>query len=633
MAPELCWLPEPPSDWAEQLLALPDGASAESWARLVSLANHRLDGLATIRLDRRMKRLFGDAPPPGLAAAPIRLAVLASSTVEHVLPAIRVAALRRGLWLATYTNPYGQYAAELLDPGSGLYRFRPTAILFALDAHHLLAGLDSGGAAEAAEQFLDRQMAELAGHWRRARAAFGCTVLQQTALPVFPRLFGNNEHRLPGSAAAGVAALNARLRAGADAGEVDLVALECQAALDGLGAWYDPVLWHKAKQAVHPAAAPVYGDLVARLLAAQNGVISKCLVLDLDNTLWGGVIGDDGTDGILLGQGSALGEAFAAFQTYARDLSRRGVILAVCSKNDEAIALAPFEHHPEMVLKRSDIACFVANWSDKAGNLRVIAERLNIGLESLVFADDNPFERNIVRRELPMVAVPELPADPAFYASCIASAGYFEGVRLTAEDALRTSQYQANAARATIRDSATDMDGYLRSLDMTLHWRRFDTAGQARIVQLINKTNQFNLTTRRSTAEDVAAVIADPAALSLQIRLTDRFGDNGIIAIVIGRFEAPGAATILIETWLMSCRVLGRQVEAATLDLVVAEARRLGATGLIGQYRPSAKNAMVQDHYARLGFAPHADDGSYTSWFLALDAHQPKPHFIKIIEG
>ena len=218
----------------------------------------------------------------------------------------------------------------------------------------------------------------------------------------------------------------------------------------------------------------MYGELVARLLAAQQGRAFKCLALDLDNTLWGGVIGDDGLYGIALGQGSALGEAFVAFQRYARDLSRRGVILAVCSKNDEANALEPFEQHPEMVLQREDIACFVANWTDKASNLREIAAQLNIGLDALVFVDDNPFERNIVRRELPMVAVPELPDDPALYADCLADAGYFESVRLTAEDLQRARQYQANAERAAARGSTTDLEGYLRSLDMDLRWRRFD---------------------------------------------------------------------------------------------------------------------------------------------------------------
>ena len=651
MLPELCWLPEIPDSWSEALTALPGGtpeaalvngnaalalpaavAKSELWAQLVRFANYRLDGLATIRLDRRLQRLFGSEPPPGLATKPIRLAVLGSSTVEHLLPAIRIAALRRGLWLTTYAGEYGQYARELLDRGSGLHAFRPNALLFALDAQHLLAGFDVTEAADVSAQRLDALVGGLASHWETARAAFGCAVLQQTVPPLFPTLLGNNEHRMPGSAAGLVAALNGRLRERADAEGADIVALDAQVAQDGLRAWHNPVLWHSAKQEVHPAAAPMYGELVSRLLAARQGCVAKCLVLDLDNTLWGGVVGDDGLDGIVLGQGSALGEAYVAFQRYVRDLSRRGVILAVCSKNDEVNALEPFERHPEMVLRRDDIACFAANWTDKPANLRQIAENLNIGLESLVFADDNPFERAIVRRELPMVAVPELPADPALYAHCIAAAGYFEGVRLTKEDAERTHLYQANARRETLRASATDLDGYLRSLEMEMRWRRFDTLGQTRIVQLINKTNQFNLTTRRILDSEVAALIADPRALTLQIRLLDRFGDNGVIAIVIGRMLAPDR-DMLIDTWLMSCRVLGRQVEEATLNLIAAEAQRLSAARLVGEYRPTAKNGMVREHYPKLGFAPLSEmPGGSTRWVLPLDAYVPTPTFIRTIE-
>jgi FkbH-like protein len=293
-----------------------------------------------------------------------------------------------------------------------------------------------------------------------------------------------------------------------------------------------------------------------------------------------------------------------------------------------------------MILRREEIASFAANWTDKASNLRAIAEQLNIGLDAIVFADDNPFERNIVRRELPMVAVPELPADPALYANCIAAAGYFEGVRLTTEDRLRTRQYQANAERAAARASTTDLEGYLRSLDMELRWRRFDAVGLPRIVQLINKTNQFNLTTRRITEEEATAMMADPRLLTLQVRLLDRFGDNGMIAVVIGRLAATGSADptadmlpadLLIETWLMSCRVLGRGVEEATLGLIAAEAARLGADRLIGEYRPTAKNGMVREHYPRLGFAPLSEtsDG-VTRWALPLRDFVAKPVCMRI---
>jgi FkbH-like protein len=631
VSPELHWLPPIPA-WNEALRALGETADNQTWSQLVSLANTRITSLGTLQLDRRLTALFQDAPPPGLATKPIRLAVLASSTVDHLLPALRVGALRRGLWLNIYIGHYGQYLQELMDPQSALYQYKPDTVLFALDAHHLVSGFDAGDSATDAQQRLDNLCAMITRQWRLAREQLGCKVIQQTLPRVFDGLFGNNEIRLPGSHARIVDQLNNRLRELADTEHVDLLAIDAQAARDGLHAWYSPVLWHRAKQEIHPAAAPVYGDLFARLIAAQRGRSYKCLVLDLDNTLWGGVIGDDGMEGIVLGQGSALGEAFVAFQHYARSLSRRGIILAVCSKNDEANALEPFDRHPDMVLKRSDIACFVANWTDKATNIREIANRLNIGLDSLVFVDDNPFERQIVRRELPVVAVPELPEDPALYAASLADSGYFEGLHLTAEDLERTHQYQANIQRESLMSSTTDVEGYLRSLNMEAQWSRFDRVGQQRVVQLINKTNQFNLTTKRTDDATIVGLIADARALTLQIRLLDQFGDNGIIAIIIGQFET-ASTDLRIDTWLMSCRVLGRGVEQTTLNLIAAEAQRLGAHRLIGEYRPTAKNGMVREHYAKLGFAPLTElDGGVTRWELRLDTFAPRETFIRTVQ-
>ena len=361
----------------------------------------------------------------------------------------------------------------------------------------------------------------------------------------------------------------------------------------------------------------------------------KCLVLDLDNTLWGGVIGDDGLAGIVLGQGSALGEAFVAFQRYARDLARRGVILAVCSKNDEANALEPFEQHPEMVLRREDIACFAANWNDKASNLREIAEQLNIGLDALVFADDNPFERNIVRRELPMVAVPELPDDPALLRDLHRRRRLF---RRRAPDRRGPGAHAAIPGQCSTRGGAqastTDLEGYLRSLDMeaALEPVRHDRPAAHRAADQQDQSVQPDDAPHHRRGQSTP-MMADPTALTLQLRLLDRFGDNGMIAVVIGRFET-ASTDMLIDTWLMSCRVLGRGVEQTTLDLVAAEAARLGARRLIGEYRPTAKNGMVREHYARLGFSHAAElEGGVTRWAMPLAEYQKPQTFIRTVEA
>jgi len=617
---DLYWLPRSAS-WEPNLASLAIGDPDENWNAFVALANARLTALETMRLDRRRAKLL-PTMPPGLSTKPVRLAVLASSTIDHLLPAIRVAGMRRGLWIETFTPDYGQYAQELITPTSALHRFRPDAVLFAMDSHHLMHGLAAGTDFVG---WLEQQTKALARQWATVKRDFGCQVIQNLPLPIFTPLMGGNEHRLPWSHAAALRRLAAILRDRADDEGVDLVSLDDHAAYDGLSAWYDPALWHRAKQEIHPTAAPLYGDLIGRMLATAQGRAFKCLVLDLDNTLWGGVIGDDGIGGIKLGQGSAIGEAYVAFQRYVRDLGQRGIILAVCSKNDAANALEAFINHPEMVLKRDDIGCFIANWTDKAANLREIAKRLNVGLDSLVFVDDNPAERSIVRRELPMVAVPELPEDPTLYAACVANAGYFEALRITPEDLSRAGQYQDNIKRETMAASATDIESYLRSLEMRVVWGRFDHVGQARIVQLINKTNQFNLTTRRVTDEQIAALIDDPHALSLQIRLLDVFGDNGIVALVVGAREGDA---FRLAIWLMSCRVLGRGLEEETLNLVVAEAKRLGASRVIGEYRPSAKNGMVREHYKRLGFDLLSEAETLVEWTLHLSEWSPRVTFI-----
>jgi FkbH-like protein len=627
----LYWLPERP-DWRARLRAMPDDPE-QAWQQGVALANTRLDFVATNALDAALRRTTAEGIPAGAIGRPVRLALLGSCTFAHLHAGLRVAALRRGLHASIYENEFGQYWQELADPGSALHAFRPNAVLLALDAHHLAAGLSASDAPADVAARRTETLARLRECWRMARAAFGCQVIQSVPLPLHPPLLGHNEGRLPGSRAAFIAALAAELRPMAEAEGVDLLALDARAATDGLAAWHDPALWHRAKQEIAPAAAPLFGDLVLRLIAARQGRSFKCLVLDLDNTLWGGVVGDDGLEGLVLGQGSALGEAYLAFQDYARELSRRGIILAVCSKNDEANALAPFDRHPEMLLRRADIACFVANWNDKAANLRTIAAELNIGLDSLVFVDDNPFERNLVRQELPMVAVPEVTDDPTLFARTLADAGYFESLAVTEEDRARTAQYQGNRAREALRATATDLPSYLRGLEMRLLWRRFDRIGLARTVQLINKTNQFNLTTRRYGEDDVLALMADDRAFGLQLRLLDRFGDNGIIAILIGRMQDD--TDLLIDTWLMSCRVLGRQVEPASLALIAAEARRLGARRLIGEYVPTAKNGMVKDHYEKLGFTPLDGTGAadVRRYVLDLAGFTPAETFIDVTEG
>jgi FkbH-like protein len=389
------------------------------------------------------------------------------------------------------------------------------------------------------------------------------------------------------------------------------------AATVGLTNWHSPSQWNLAKLPFAGDYVPLYADHVCRILAAVSGLSRRCLVMDLDNTMWGGVIGDDGLSGIRLAQGDAEGEAYLELQQYALALRDRGVILAVSSKNDDAVARAPFRDHPEMRIREEHITVFQANWDDKATNITAIARELNLGLQSLVFVDDNPFERELVRRALPQVAVVELPDDPALYARTLSAAGYFELTRVSEDDLNRAKFYEGNARRAELQDSVGNLESYLASLDMEIVLQPFEAVGRVRIAQLINKSNQFNLTTRRYTEADVEAMEADAGAFTLQVRLLDRFGDNGMISVIICR--GVGGAEWHIDTWLMSCRVLGRQVEQMVLRELLRNAAARGAQRLIGTYVPTGRNGIVVEHYAKLGFElTRRDDDGTTVWGLPV---------------
>jgi FkbH-like protein len=615
-------------------------SAAERLAEAVRLAGWRRDFTQTGRIDKLAAEGIDDpaaraaAPAPGLT--PYRLAILASHTVDHLTPAIRVSGLTRRLALSVHVAPYGQYRQSLLADDPQLAAFQPQAVLLALDARDTPIDLPLEASLEEVDAAVDRRVRELRNLWRRARERFSAQVIQQTLIPVDPPLFGSFEAMAPASPYTVIERLNTALRAAAREDGVLLLDLAWQArGLDHAEGLADPVRWHQGKQLISPLLSPFYGDLVARICAAAAGLSRKCLVLDLDNTLWGGVIGDDGVEGIQLGEGTPTGEAFLAIQRYASQLGRRGVILAVCSKNTLEVAEAAFANHPEMVLKRGDIACFVANWQNKADNLRHIAKTLNIGVDSLVFVDDNPAEREIIRRELPEVAVPELPEDAANYVATVAAASYFEAASFTADDAARAKSYAENAERAALMEQATDMEGYLQSLDMVMTVAGIGSAELARATQLTNKTNQFNLTTRRYTEPEVERLAADPKGVAVTLRLADRFGDNGLISVVIARpDDTLTDDALLIDTWLMSCRVLGRQVEQATLGVLAEAARARGASALVGEYRPTAKNGMVADHYRKLGFAP-ADplpgaNPDATFWRYDIGEAETPAHHIRI---
>ena len=616
-SPILSWLPVAADFRGDLRAALDQAKPSDGLESLAALAAHRLGFVETVQLDRALTRLdLKEAP----GFQPVRLAILASSTVDHLPPAIRVAGLRRRLLIEVHSGTFGQYRQDLLDPASALHKFRPQAALFSLSAREAIASIPVAATAAEVDGATQRFIAELRSLWRKARE-IGAAVIQQTFIDVTEPLFGGYDRIVPGAPGAVVARLNDRVINAAAEDKVLLLDVARASERDGIDAWFDVGRWLQGKLEIAPQAAAFYGDLAARILAALKGLSKKCLVLDLDNTLWGGVIGDDGLDGIVLGEGSAAGEAHLALQRYAKQLKERGIILAVCSKNDLKIAEAAFRDHPEMILRRSDFAAFVANWDDKAQNLKAIAAKLNIGLDSLVFVDDNPIERARIRQSLAAVAVPEMPDDPAHYVRCLAEAGYFEAVAFTADDRGRAEQYAANAEREALLGSAESMDEFLRGLNMTAVYGPFTSVNHARVVQLINKTNQFNTTTRRYASEEVARIMDDADSLTLQFRLIDRVGDNGLVSTMILRPAADDDDALEIENWVMSCRVFGRELEFEAMNIAVEMAKERGVSAFVASYIPTPKNDVISKLYPSLGFTevdrPAPGNGA-TRWRLDL---------------
>jgi FkbH-like protein len=533
------------------------------------------------------------------AEAPIRrrcrIALLSTTMIDLLAPILRAQCFGAGIDAEIYIGPFNQYEKEIRDPDSGLALFRPEVIAIATDWRS--AGLRDEE--DAPGEIVREHTGRLESLWRESRERFGATVVQfNYETPPFDAL-GHLSTALPGGRGRLLRAINLALwEAAGRLPGVAILDVDQIAACFGKDRWNDPVLWHTAKQYPSAEAMPALGRQLTAMLRAILGLTSKCLALDLDGVLWGGVIGEDGLAGIQLGSGPA-GEAFVAFQHYLQSLMRTGALLAVCSRNNPEDALLPFRRHPEMVLRERDIAVFIANWKPKEENLRAIAAAMNIGLDAMVFVDDNPVERSRVRQNLPEVEVVDLPADPAQYIAAVSRLGLFETLAITGEDRQRTASIRENLERKTVESQAGGVDDYLAQLDIKVRLAPFDEVNLPRIVQLINKTNQFNLTTRRRGDAEVRALLA-AGAYTQALRASDRFGDSGLTGVLIAIPEGGG---LRVDTWLMSCRVLGRRLDEVMFAALARYAAENRYTHIAGEYLPTAKNGQVADLYLRLGCA------------------------------
>ena len=557
---------------------------------------------------------------PDEEAKAARVAVLGFCTTQYYASVLRGLGKAAGFPVVTYEPEYNTVHQTVLDERSELYSFRPDFVVFltAVQAlRNVLLATDSADRVELG----DREIEHLLSVVRRAADMPGVTVVVNEFVLPYERAWGNFSSRVEGSLPNVVRRFNDRLRQlAAELPNVYTVDTDYIAAWVGKRAWFDERLWFYSKSFCHPEALPLVAGQAIDIFRAVKGKGLKCVALDLDNVLWGGTIGDDGLEGIRLGE-LGEGEAFVQFQTWLKELNARGIVLAVCSKNDEAKALEPFRKHTDMVLTEANISCFIANWDNKADNLRLLAKRLNIGLDSIAFIDDTPFERNLVRDLVPEVCVPEMPQDPADFVTYLESLNLFEAVQFSHEDRRRVDFYRANVQREHEEARFTDVGEYLTSLEMESVFERFDDLHMPRIAQLVQRTNQFNLTTIRHSSAELREFVEDPTYLPFYVTLTDRFGDNGLVSVVIGKQQDEA---LEIVTWLMSCRVISRRLEEFVLDQLVEVARDADLRRLRGRYIPTKKNGLVSKHYQTLGFQPVEElpDGS-TTWVLSTDDYTP----------
>lgn len=592
-----------------------------AYARSLTASGRFDDAAAALRraLDQRPRYAFyarAEKPIAKVAARSAthlrecRIAVLGAHTTSLLMPVLQACLLRDRVKAALYEGQYGSAEQEILDSESGLARFRPDIVFLPANWRDLRLP----PVVENEAEFLDSALRRHQSRWQRLSDSFGCHVVQHAYDYPPEEAYGYLGHSLAGGRTRVIEMLNLRMVAEAPrhVSILDAPALQRQTG----AAWHDEMQWMSYQQ--HPAAEclPALADLMAAHVRAALGLTKKVLITDLDNTLWKGIIGEDGLDGIRVGPGSPEGEAHARLQQYLLDLKARGILLAVASKNNPDDAAQPFQKHERMLLRMEDFAAFEANWNDKATSIRTIAAKLSLGLDSFVFLDDNRLEREWVCSQLPDVAVVDLGPSVFHYVRDLDRARPFFAVSLSAEDKARAEQYRSEAARKHLQATSESLDEFLAQLQLRASVEPVGAKNLARVTQLTNKTNQFNLTTRRYTEAQVERLAADPSAWTAAFHLADRMGDYGLIGVIFCRAGAPDAWEI--DTWLMSCRVLGRQMEKFMFDRLVEAARERGIATLIGVFRPTAKNVLVRDLYDRFGFARVAESADEVSYELAV---------------
>ena len=556
----------------------------------------------------------------------VSVALLGDTATQFLCNAIKGTGIEKGYNIDIFEAEYNQVERQFLDPTSDLYQFDADFIVV-FQSTHKLGEYHSALPMEQQANLAEERLQFVSGICSNPVLA-SKKIIYFNYPEIEDTVFGSYANKVDSSFTFQVRKLNYELMLLSQQFPnlfiCDIAGLQSKLGRDQM---FAPNVYTSTEMILSIDALPYVASRVMDIVCAIKGQFKKCLILDLDNTLWGGVIGDDGLEGIQLGHGLGIGKAFTEFQMWVKKLKQRGIIICVASKNNEETAKEPFEKHPDMVLKLDDIAVFQANWETKVDNIRTIQQILNIGFDSMVFLDDNPFERNMVRENIPGITVPELPEDPAEYLEYLYSLNLFETASYSNLDKDRTKQYQVEAQRVSLSKTFTNEADFLKSLNMVSTVSGFTKFNTPRVAQLSQRSNQFNLRTVRYTDADIEALANDPDVIDLSFTLEDKFGDNGLIAVVI--MKPLDKETLFVDTWFMSCRVLKRGMENFTLNTMVEKAKAAGYKKIIGEYLPTPKNAMVKDHYLNLGF-DRVQESKTDKYVLSINTYDIKECYIKI---
>jgi FkbH-like protein len=565
------------------------------------------------QLKKNLKKDTGGLPV-------VRVAVIGDFATQLLVQAFRGYGIEYGINYEIFEADYNQIDRQVLDPDSELYGFDPSYTVILKSTEKLLRQFYQTGHDER-NHFAEKQADHMEHLYTTITGRIGSKVLFNTFPETDDNIFGNYATKLTSSFLYQVKSLNLFLMDRARVCKKMFLA-DFSTIMNrvGLDAGFDPRMYVNADMVFSLELLPALVKSIHDIIEALSGKFKKCLILDLDNTTWGGVIGDDGIEGIQVGD-LGIGKAFTRLQLWVKELKNRGIILAVCSKNTEAVAKEPFERHPDMILRLEDIAVFVANWENKVDNIRHIQDVLQISFDSMVFLDDNPFEREMVKQAIPELTVPALPEDPSEYLVYLATQNLFETASFTEEDLERTEQYQVEAKRVQLKQSYANEEQFLESLQMVSEARPFDAFSIPRIAQLSQRSNQFNLRTMRYTEEEIGKFASGRDYFTISFTLQDNFGDNGLISVIILQKKEN---YLFIDTWIMSCRVLKRSMENFVLNTLVEIARNNGYTRLTGEYIPTPKNGLVENHYTQLGFVNNDDH-----FILDITDYQPRKTYIK----